>query len=927
MAPIGTSSKNKRPVPYYGAALYFSFPILYPMPCSKLFFAAVLLWLCTGTASAQQLSLGNTPYSVNKSAVLELNSTKQGLLLPRLSDTVSINALNPPDGMVVYYIPSKQFLLRANGYWNPLASASSFNNYWSTAGNSNGVVKKLGNSDNYELPFVTNNIERMRIAADGRVGIGVTAPANNLAVKDTIEIKRSGSVSALLFSNTGSVGDFRIAGDGGDIFWQGGGGRNLQMGAYWGMVLSGDRQSSALPAFTAGTGGIGVLIPAQRSASVPLAVQGASGQTANLTEWRNSSNTVLNAVTSAGNLGIGTASPLTKLHVYGTNPLTLTGVQTGGTTTADSLLTINNGTVQKLPVSTFSTASSLWSTTGNGGINWATHFLGSTNNASLRFRTNNTERLIIDSLGKVAIGTNGFDAAQPERFLVDAGITTSYNLIKAKGSINNYLQMNLQNLSNGTAASTDIVATADNGTETSNYVDLGINGSGYTGGYFGAANDGYLYNLGQDFLIGNGTAGKKLHFLTGGGDKAANTRMMIDDDGNVGIGSTSFDAVSPERLLVDAGTSTYTGILARGNTNTYFQVNVKNTNAGNQSSSDLVATANNGTETTNFVNVGINGSNYVYQTGNPIETGKANDGYLLSSGNDLYIVNNNASKDIIFLAGGTAPVNEAMRITATEKLGIGTIAPSEKLHVVQTTGTGTTQTAIATIETNNATTSASSLPPFLQMVRQVPSFTASTNYIGPGLSFGFRTGTAVSNFAQIVTTSMPATSRLSFYSRTGMTNANPATGTLAENMYLDGTALNVKNLQGGTSNIGVDANGNIIRTISDARLKRNVQSIENPLSKIMKMRGVTYNWIDTAKMGTQKEIGFVAQELEKVVPEVVSSGAEYKSVNYPLLTALLTEGMKEQQKEIDGLKKELQEIREEILLIKKALLKPDANKQ
>ena len=160
-------------------------------------------------------------------------------------------------------------------------------------------------------------------------------------------------------------------------------------------------------------------------------------------------------------------------------------------------------------------------------------------------------------------------------------------------------------------------------------------------------------------------------------------RMRISNTGNVAIGASTFDAVNPEKLLVDAGnTNSVNAIYAKGTTNKYFQINIQNLSNGSQSSSDLVATANNGTETTNFVNLGINGSNFVYQAGNPIETGKANDCYLIGSGNDLYIVNNNATKDMIFLAGGTAPANEAMRIKGNnERIGIANANPAAALDV------------------------------------------------------------------------------------------------------------------------------------------------------------------------------------------------------------------------------------------------------
>lgn len=149
----------------------------------------------------------------------------------------------------------------------------------------------------------------------------------------------------------------------------------------------------------------------------------------------------------------------------------------------------------------------------------------------------------------VSIGSSTFDATNAEKLLVNAGTTTSVNAVYAKGSVNNYLQFNIQNQSAGTNASSDIVATANNGSETTNYVNMGINSSAYTGNVMGSANDAYLYNIGQDLLIGTGTAGKAISFLTGGTDQSTNERMRIDGTGNMGIGT-----VTPTAKLDVAGT-------------------------------------------------------------------------------------------------------------------------------------------------------------------------------------------------------------------------------------------------------------------------------------------------------------------------------------------------------------------------------------
>lgn len=107
-----------------------------------------------------------------------------------------------------------------------------------------------------------------------------------------------------------------------------------------------------------------------------------------------------------GNMGVGTAAPLYRLDVHATsNPMRLLGVQAG--TTTDSILTFNSGGVAKyLTMNQLGTAlgaGTSWGLTGNTGITSA-NFLGSANNASVRFRTNNTQRMVLDSVGRVAIG-------------------------------------------------------------------------------------------------------------------------------------------------------------------------------------------------------------------------------------------------------------------------------------------------------------------------------------------------------------------------------------------------------------------------------------------------------------------------------------------------------------------------------------------
>jgi len=105
----------------------------------------------------------------------------------------------------------------------------------------------------------------------------------------------------------------------------------------------------------------------------------------------------------------------------------------------------------------------------------------------------------------------------------------------------------------------------------------------------------------------------------------------------------------------------------------------------------------------------------------------------------------------------------------------------------------------------------------------------------------------------------------------------------------------------------VTATGNVT-AYSDLRLKENIKPLENSLAKILQLRGVQYTRKDT---GSQ-EIGVIAQEVEKVLPEVVhisdatteddTGYTDIRSVDYGRMVSVLIEAMKEQQAQIEELK-------------------------
>jgi hypothetical protein len=101
---------------------------------------------------------------------------------------------------------------------------------------------------------------------------------------------------------------------------------------------------------------------------------------------------------------------------------------------------------------------------------------------------------------------------------------------------------------------------------------------------------------------------------------------------------------------------------------------------------------------------------------------------------------------------------------------------------------------------------------------------------------------------------------------------------------------------------------------SDSRIKQNVEKITNPLDKIGKLDGVTFEYRKDIPKMTYPEgraMGLIAQEVEKVLPEVVSTGPDgYKSVSYTQLIGLLIEGVKKLQEELGQIKQSLEEQKE-----------------
>ena len=112
----------------------------------------------------------------------------------------------------------------------------------------------------------------------------------------------------------------------------------------------------------------------------------------------------------------------------------------------------------------------------------------------------------------------------------------------------------------------------------------------------------------------------------------------------------------------------------------------------------------------------------------------------------------------------------------------------------------------------------------------------------------------------------------------------------------------VKQLAIGSSiDVEASAKGVLQKAASDYRLKENIEPIENALDKVLHLNGVNFEWKDKERRGYGKQIGMIAQDVKKYVPEVVFKKDEYYGMNYSPIVSLLVEAIKEQQPQIDEL--------------------------
>lgn len=149
-------------------------------------YSLVLFLLLLSCASFAQVGIGVAP--PHSSAMLEVNSTVSGVLIPRMTQAQRTAIATPATGLLVYQTNG------ATGFWyyNGSAWTTFSSTGWSLTGDAgtNPTTNFLGTTDNQDFVIATNNTERVRVQADGDIGIGQTNPTTKLHITGTSPVFR-----------------------------------------------------------------------------------------------------------------------------------------------------------------------------------------------------------------------------------------------------------------------------------------------------------------------------------------------------------------------------------------------------------------------------------------------------------------------------------------------------------------------------------------------------------------------------------------------------------------------------------------------------------------------------------------------------------------------------------------------------------------
>ncbi len=705
---------------------------------------------------------------------------------------------------------------------------------------------------------------RLVVTNAGNVGIGISSPNYALATSGV-------TYTSSYFYTNGSW----IIGNGANYGIY----KSSTNAGYLGDI-SGTITGSTIGLVGPTSGNLGFLL---RDTASSMVVRAASGQTANIQEWQNTSGTALSVVDANGNVGIGTSAPIGLLNVSGAatgKALTIlneTGNQDLLVASASGVTKFkigNTGNIDTGNIITIggatSTAGALYffdngvriERTGNSGLSFVTS--GSAVGGGSTFTTEgaatspltvrgavaqtaplqewhnsaSTVLTVIDASGNFGIGTT-----TPTKKLELATSTSDDGFILRDSSTGNIAVNIFKN------STTDVgrIILSDSGTSTINLI---------------ASSTSWVSN---SLTIGNNAALSARLGVKGAGNTSATSSLLIQnssntnlldikDDGNVGIGTTT--PIAKFQTNFSNSTTTWG---ANGSVGAMFMN--ENTTANNWS---------------------IFG--FATKTTSGVDRGGA---YISAQFTDH--TNNSVDAELVFHTQSNNSFGERLRISSSGNIGIGTASPTHSLSVVSA---GTSAFRVTSTQANSDIYLDNSVGMRYQW--DATGIAASAT----GLNLYTKAGSSQPILFKYGSTEL---ARISSGGNLGIGTASP--GQALD--VLGNARFSAVGSDAYASDLHLTADGTLTTAASDVRLKKDFVELNDTqiLDKLLQLKTYNFTW----KSNNSNDIGMVAQEVATIFPELTFTNKVdgYMGINYSRFSSLLISGMQAQQAQILSLQNAL----------------------